>query len=308
MAELYTNKYLMRKFGRQHQFDTPDFFKCSNMEEAWNVWALRKTKMIMKPLDGNSSRGVYTINEQRDITEHFKDCISFSKAEKSVLLEEYIDGTEFTVDGIKTQQGHVSLAVSEKKHYSHNENIACSLYFSNKSEKYDYDRLRRINDTFVDLTGLPFGLTHAEYKCRDDKFYLIEIGARGGGNLISAVIVPLMSGVDNYGYLIDKTLNKRCNENISIDSGLCERCAVLQFFDTDGRVGTVRRIVGEDYLKRCKNIIDYCIDCKEGDSVTLAVDDSKRLGYYIAYGENKEELERVIRKVAESFRIVLEDA
>lgn len=307
MAELYTNKYLMRQFGKEHNFDTPSFCKCSNMNQAIEVYDVLNVKMIMKPLDSNSSRGVYTINNKNDIMEHYNDCIKFSKTEKSVLMEEYIDGTEFTVDGVKTEKGHISLAISEKKHYDYNENIACTLYFSHQNENYDYNKLREINDLFVNLTGLPYGLTHAEYKYKDGKFYLIEIGARGGGNLISALIVPLISGIDNYEYLIQKTLNERCNEDITIAPEFCERCAILQFFDTEGKEGVVSNILGEEYLKECKNIVSYHIYCKIGDVVKRAEDDSKRIGYYIAYGENKDELDRIIENVHSSLKIVLEE-
>lgn len=307
MAKLYTNKYLMRQFGKKHNFDTPFFNKCNNIDQAIEIYDTLNVKMIMKPLDSNSSRGVYTINNKNDIVKHFNDCIKFSKTEKSVLLEEYIDGTEFTVDGIKTEQGHVSLAVSEKKHYDYNENIACTLYFSHKNENYNYNKLREINDLFVNLTGLPFGLTHAEYKYKDGKFYLIEIGARGGGNLISAIIVPLVSGVDNYEYLIQKTLNGKCNENVVIAPEFYERCAILQFFDTEGKEGVVSNILGEEYLRNCKNIVDYHIYCKIGDVVKSAEDDSKRIGYYIAYGESKDELECIIKNVHTFLKIVLEE-
>ena len=223
-----------------------------------------------------------------------------------MLLEEYIDGTEFTVDGIKTEQGHISLAISEKKHYSYNENIASSLYFSHKNDRYDYEELRRVNDQFVNLSGLPFGLTHAEYKYKDGRFYLIEIGARGGGNLISAIIVPLVSGIDNYDYLIKKTVGEECEEKICISDKFKERCAVLFFFDTDGKEGIVKEIRGEDYLKNCKHIVDYCLYCKVGDRVINAADDSKRIGYYIAYGENEYELQKLISDVNNSFKIDLE--
>lgn len=264
MGELYTNKYKMRLFGRKHDFDTPFFVKCSTKEEAVKTFQAFGRKMILKPMDANSSRGVYSVECENDILLHFKDSISFSKIERSILLEEYIEGTEFTVDGIKTEKGHLSLAISEKKHYAYNENIACSLYFSHKSSRYDYDRLRSINDRFVMLSGLPFGLTHAEYKYKNGRFYLIEIGARGGGNLISASIVPLLSGVDTYDYLIDKTMGRECNENIKIDDKFTERCAVLSFFNTDGREGIVKEIRGEEYLEKCESILAYSVSCKKG--------------------------------------------
>lgn len=307
MGELYTNKYKMRVFGKKHDFDTPFFCKCDDLETAVSSFRAFSGKMILKPMDANSSRGVYSIENEKDLIAHFNDSVSFSKIEQSVLLEEYIEGTEFTVDGIKTEKGHVSLAISEKKHYSYNENIACSLYFSHKNDRFNYDRLREINDRFVELSGLPFGLTHAEYKYKDGKFYLIEIGARGGGNLISASIVPLVAGVDTYDYLIDKTLGRVCNEEIAVSEKFWDRCAILNFFDVEGAEGIVKEIRGEDYLANNEHIVEYSINCKEGDRIENAADDSKRIGFYIAYGESRQELDHIIRETERSFQIVLEE-
>lgn len=306
MGELYTDKYKMRVFGQRYGFDTPLFYKCRQLSDAIRAFKSFGRKMIMKPLDANSSRGVYSINSEDDVRLYFEDTLSFSKKERNILLEEYIEGTEFTVDGIKTANGHISLAISEKKHYSYNENIACSLYFSYKNTEYDYDGLREINNRFVELSGLPFGLTHAEYKYRGGKYYLMEIGARGGGNLISACIVPLVSGVDVYDYLIDKALGKNCRENITVSKKNMQRCAALMFFDTNGREGVVKEIEGEDYLMECRNIVDYAVYCKKGDHIVNASDDSKRIGYYIAYGENAKELDHIIHEVKTRFRIVLQ--
>lgn len=307
MAELYTNKYKMRLFCQKHNLCTPQFYKCSSIEMGIKNFIESGTKMIMKPLDSNSSRGVYTINSKEDIRNYFEKTVQFSKGEKSVLLEEYIDGTEFTVDGIMTDHGHVSLAISKKKHYNYNENIASSLYFSHKDADYDYEELKRVNDQYVNLSGLSFGLTHAEYKFKDGRFYLIEIGARGGGNLISAKIVPLLSGVDNYEYLIDESIGVHYDKNIAIKNNYKARCAVLQFFDTEVREGTVKEIKGDYYLKDNPRILDYCIYCNIGDKISEADNDSKRIGYYIAYGENERELQQIIDNVNKYFKIVVED-
>ncbi len=306
MAELYTNKALMRKFGEKNGFATPRYFECGTAEQAVQAFHMLHTKMIMKPIDSNSSRGVYTIYDEKDIRRNFQNSMMYSKGEKKILLEEYIDGTEFTVDGIKTDLGHVSLAVSEKKHYSFNENIACSLYFSYTNDRFDYEKLRDINDRFVNLSGLPYGLTHAEYKYKDGQFYLIEIGARGGGNLISAEIVPLISGVDNYGYLIDKTVGEKCDEKIYIDEKMKSRCAVLKFFDSPDQSGILRKIIGEDFLKENEKVISYNINCQVGDKIVPAEDDSKRIGYYIAYGESREELDQLMQQIEDTFELIVE--
>lgn len=306
-AELYTNKLWMRKFCKENNFVTPEFKECFTIEDAIDFYVQLNKKMIIKPLDSNSSRGVYTINSVDDIKKHFEEAKGYSKVEKAVLCEEYIDGTEFTVDGIVTDKGHVSLAISEKAHYKHNPNVACTLFFSHKNQKYDYDLLRRVNDSYVDLTGLPYGLTHAEYKFNNGKYYLIEIGARGGGNLIGSDIVPLISGVDNYSYLIEKSLGHEVTENFVISDKFIDRCVILQFFDTIEKEGRVKEIEGLDILKKNPNVVAYRLNFKTGDIVRKAKDDSARIGFYIAYGETREALESLKNKINSTIKIKLEE-
>lgn len=306
-AELYTNKLRMREFCKEHGFANPEYQICYTLEEAVQFFESLNKKMIIKPLDSNSSRGVYTIHNIEELQENFGKALSYSKIENAVLCERYIEGTEFTVDGLMTSNGHISLAISEKYHYKHNPNIACTLFFSYDNDKFDYDLLRKVNDEYVNKTGLPFGLTHAEYKYEDGKYYLIEIGARGGGNLIGSHIVPLISGVDNYTYLIEKTLGKETEETYSINEKYKKRCVVLDFFDTPNKGGKVTAIKGRDVLENGSNIIAYKLNFDIGDEIKEAENDSARIGFYIAYAESKQELEQLMNEIKQAFQIELED-
>lgn len=306
MAELYTNKFAMREFGIKNGIPTPEYKICKSKEEAIEFFEGLGKKIIIKPLDSNSSRGVFTVNSVEDLDEHFDEALSFSHIHKAVLCERYITGTEFTIDGIVTKTGHVCLAVSEKHHYEHNENIADELFFSHHNERFDYDLLRKTNDMFVDKSGLKYGLTHAEYKYEDGQFWLIEIGARGGGNYIGSTIVPLMSGVDNYEYIINKTLGNETNENLFVDKTLWDRCCVLKFFDTPNNGGVVKNIHGIDFMEECENVVDYSLNFGIGDTIEPAVNDSARIGYYIAYAESREALRDLMNKIESGFIIDLE--
>ena len=306
MAELYTNKFAMREFGIKNGIPTPEYRICKTKEEAVDFLACLGKRIIIKPLDSNSSRGVFTVDSKEDLDKHFDETLSFSHIHKAVLCERYITGTEFTVDGIVTKNGHISLAVSEKHHYEHNENIADELFFSHYSDRFDYDLLRKTNNMFVDKSGLKYGLTHAEYKYEDGKFWLIEIGARGGGNYIGSTIVPLMSGVDNYEYIINKTLGRETNEDLFVDKRLWDRCCVLKFFNTPGNGGVVKNIYGLDFLDGCENVVDYSLNFGVGDTIQPAVNDSARIGYYIAYADSGNELRTLMNKIESRFKIDLE--
>lgn len=304
MAQLYTNKVKMREFLETHGLPCPAFKICHSLEEAVIFFRNIGKQMIIKPIDSNSSHGVFTIHCEEDLKMHFEETKSFSRMDKAVICEQYIHGTEFTVDGIKSEYGHVCLAISEKKHYDYNENVAYELFFSYENPKFDYNRLREINDQYVNQSGLPFGLTHAEYKYENGEYYLIEIGARGGGNLISAEIVPCMSGYDNYEALIKMALGEDLSEMPRVDEKLKNRCAVLEFFDAPGKGGVVTKIEGEDFLRENENILSYKFNFQVGDTIKPAVCDTSRIGFYIAFAESRQELVALMKEIKAKVKFI----
>ena len=307
-AELYTNKYMMREFCRANGFPTPEYEKCKTVDDAIKFMRKLGCDIIIKPLDSNASHGVFLVSDEDTLKKRFSESLFFSRYEKSVIVERYIKGTEFTVDGIKTAQNHYSLAVSEKKHYKHNCNIANELYFSHINNEFDYNALKRQNDLFVNKSGLLYGFTHAEYKYENGKFYLIEIAARGGGNLISGCIVQHMSGYDTYKYLIENALKiNNLSQEFELNAQYINRVAVLKFFDTPNNGGFVKDIKGEEFLDNLNEIVDWNFRFKVGDYIEPAVNDSVRIGYYIACSENRNCLDKIIKTVDENVRILIDN-
>ncbi|MBP5442051.1 MAG: ATP-grasp domain-containing protein [Treponema sp.] len=306
-ASLYTNKHEMRLFGKKNGLNTPDFALCSSIQDVKDFVSSNGLPIIIKPLDSNSSRGVFLINDESELEKRFDETLSYSHVSKKILAEQYINGTEFTIDGVVINNKHYSLAISEKKHYAHNPNIAYELFFTHKNENFDYELLRDTNDKFVNLSKLENGcFTHAEYKYQDGKFYLIEIGARGGGNLISAEIVPIMTGFDNYEYLINQALGTETKiSSVDIDN-TSERCAVLYFFDTPGNGGVVKKILGTEILKNDLHVLKFELNFKEGDKIEKAKNDAARIGYFIAYEDSKKQLEELICEVVDNFTVEYE--
>lgn len=308
-AALFTNKYQMRCFCRDHGLNTPEFCECETPEEVIAFMSDIKQKnnasVIMKPLDSQSSRGVYIIENEETVREHFEETKQYSSGKKAVIVERYIHGTEFTVDGIIIGGKHYSLAVSEKKHYNYNPNVASELFFSYDNGKYDYGKLRAQNDKLVDLAELPFGITHAEYKYEDGEFYLIEIAARGGGTRISSDIVPLMTGIDNYQILIEAALGNDMQPDIKEKIKTMDkyRCAVLKFLDTEQDGETVLKINGRDEIMADPKVLELHLEFKEGERIYKAKDDRSRIGFYIAYGDTREELRQRMEWVERTLQV-----
>lgn len=300
---LFLDKNRMRNHLEKCGFNTVRYRSCEELEDAIGFFRSVKCKMIMKPADSSASRGVFSINNEDDIRKYFKVSQNANRRSRDVQLEEYIEGYEFSVDGICIDGKHYSLGVSRKKQYSYNENLDKELYFSYYDSDFDYDALREYNDEIAESTGLPFGMTHAEYKYSNGRFHFIEMAARGGGMFISTMIIPFISGVDTVKILIESSLGEQVTESIEVNDQFKNRCGVLKFLSPPNeQSGIVRCIDGVDVLKQ-KGIVKYSFDCKVGDYVKHADDGTNRLGYYIAVGETKRELDKIMRSVDENIVI-----
>ncbi|MBO6251531.1 MAG: ATP-grasp domain-containing protein [Muribaculaceae bacterium] len=303
-AALYTDKFLMREFSKQHGLKYPEYKFCKTVEDAVALLKEINRPIIIKPLDSNASHGVFKCSNEEEVRKHFEESMSFSRVEKSVLAERFIVGTEFTIDGVKTPHGHYTMAISEKKHFAHNESIANELLFSHYNPRFDYDKLRATNDAFVMKSNLQFGFTHAEYKYEDGEYYLIEIAARGGGNMISSCITNYMTGYDTYRYLVECATGNVHDEDFSLRPEFKDRAAVLKFFETPGGGGKVREIRGLDYIESEPDIKHYRLNFKIGDTIENALNDSVRIGFYIVCSENMQKLREVIKNIENNFQII----
>lgn len=299
VAERFTNKYKMREFALKAGVAIPKYKLCYTIAEAADF--LQEVPVsIIKPLDSQSSRGIHIVTEREKIEKYFDDCIQYSNAKKAILIEEFIDGPEFTVDGVKTSREYVVTAISEKSHYKYNPNVANRLMFTNHNSRFDYDRLRRENADMIAAMGLPFGLTHTEYKYKDGKFYLIETAARGGGTKISSDIAMLVSGINcNELYL-----NMLTGGSEDIIRKSKYECAVLGFFDF--RPGRVTGISGIEKAMGQPGVHDISLEVQVGDQLGQAQDDRSRCGYYILFADSLQELNDRERRLRETVKVITE--
>jgi len=308
IMKLFLNKNLMRDHLEKVGFNNVRYKYCESVEEAIRFFNEVGKKAIIKPVDSSASKGVFTVNAVEDIKNHFEECSFNNRRKNKIIIEEYIEGIEFTVDGLCVNGKHITLAISKKDHFKYNENIANELFFSYSDSEFNYEQLREINDRIAESTGMPFGMTHSEYKYENGEFHFIEMSARGGGVFIGTSIVPYVSGVDNVKHYILASIDKRYDYQISYNEINKLRCGILKFFDcSTTQALTVNAIKGLDYIEGEKNIIQYELFFNIGDKIKRAADDSERIGYYIALAETQDELMSITENVNEKFSVIFEE-
>lgn len=296
-AALFTNKYMMREFGRLHGFPTPAYYLCSDVEESETAASKIGYPVVIKPIDSQASKGVCRVENVEELKTHYTEAAGYS-TNGAVLVEEYITGEEFTVEGFMASGKHCTLGISEKCNYSKSVMITRSLRYVPESAKCDYAKLEQAHDSWMDLTQLSFGITHAEYIYSNGRYYLVEVAARGGGSGISSEIVPWISGVDCESLLLDAVLDGVIRRPKKIHSS---RCALLEFYRLPS--GMVQSVNGVARAKGFPGVVDVVVHQAPGTVTRELTDATNRAGYFILRASDEAELSRLRDLVLETVRV-----
>lgn len=306
----FTDKYLMRKAAKAAGIAVPEFNQAFSLAEAVDIAESMSYPLIIKPADSSGSRGVRRVNSAEDLKREFDATKAYSMSGK-VILESFIEGVVYCVDGYAVDNEHCNLVLGITEQFDLPERfIPAMRMFS--SIKCVNDRLGQMllaeNKKLVTSMKLPFGITHAEYiyNAAEDKVYLTEIAARGGGNYISSDLTTLATGFDTNEALIDyvvegiirKVEPDKLNDKVSayVDFG----------FPADG---VVKSIAGLDALKKipgvCKIHMENCCVGKKAERLT---DGTKRYGMILIVADNEDECRNIIAKVKDTLVVEIETA
>lgn len=222
-----TNKHLMREAFEKGNAPSPISILTANAEDAWshlqNDFA---TDGILKPSRNSGSRGIAKVTrnmDKDDFVKAYNVALNESR-DKSVLIEQFIDGPEFSIEIIVWNSEVNVLTVTDKKttgapHFVELGHNQPSCY-----SKEDVETLKTAAVAGVKALGVNNCACHAEAKLMDGKAYLMEIGARLGGDFISTELTHLSTGIDMVAAAIDVALGMEPDLSIKEEpKGACIR-------------------------------------------------------------------------------------
>lgn len=197
-----TNKYLMREQFRKHSIPSPKYIIAS--ENAVNMDL--QYPLIVKPTDRSGSRGVQKIQSKEEL----KKSILRAQEEsfkKEVIIEEFVEGDEISVEAISFKGEHYILQITDKV-------TTGAPYFvelehhqpSSISSKYKVKIVKIVKKALTAL-HIEYGASHSELKITPNgEIKVIEIGARMGGDFIGSHLVYLSTGYDFLKGVIEVSL------------------------------------------------------------------------------------------------------
>ena len=297
-----TNKHLMREAFEKYGAPSPVSRCFKNVELAWGCFCTDfKGDAILKPSRNSGSRGIAKIPYNIK-GEEFE--VLFERAKKesrddSVMLEQFIEGPEFSVEVIVWQGEPHVLAVTDKK-------TTEAPYFvelgHNQPSLFSEEIQQKLKDGAIagcKALGLTNCAAHCELKVQNGEAYLMEIGARMGGDFISTELTHLSSGIDMVAATIDTVLGVEPNlYPIEEKHGVA-----IRYFTP--KPGKVLSIENTEALNR-PDVYDAEIYVKPGDEVKEVKSSLDRSGHVIVTASTAKEAITAAERLIEEVKIVTE--
>lgn len=222
-----TNKHLMRQAFEQYGAPSPKSILTENVEDAWNhLQNDFETDGILKPSRNSGSRGIAKVTRDMPKEDFIKayEIALLESRDKSVLIEQFIEGPEFSIEIIVWNHNVYVLTVTDKKttEAPHFVELGHSQPSCRTAEEVEILKAAAIAG--VKALGVNNCACHAEAKLMDGKAYLMEIGARLGGDFISTELTHLSTGIDMVAAAINCALGvEPCLEPTEEKHGVCIR-------------------------------------------------------------------------------------
>lgn len=187
----------------------PKFFNFQTLEEYNECVKSFKFPFIVKPNDSRGTFGVSIVRKKDEIIDAFFYAISNSPS-RNGIIEKFIIGSLFTVDGFCFDNGHKSLAVASRTFTEGPYPITKEIVYPAKTTEKIINKLKKAHSSVVKSLKYKKGHTHGEYIVdKNDCVFLVECTNRGGGVFTSSTIVPRVSGINLNQALINQFLNKK---------------------------------------------------------------------------------------------------
>lgn len=204
-----TNKHLMRKAFEKGNAPSPKSILAQDAEDAWSRLQNEfDTDAILKPSRNSGSRGIAKVSrnmDKGDFIRAYDEALSESR-DHSVLIEQFIEGPEFSIEMIVWQGEIHVLTVTDKKTTGAPHFVELGHNQPSCFSDAEVETLKAAAVAGVRALGVNNCACHAEAKLMNGKAYLMEVGARLGGDFISTELTHLSTGIDMVAAAIDVAL------------------------------------------------------------------------------------------------------
>lgn len=293
-----TNKEAMRQRAKEIGLGIPGFQSCSSLEEALEAAANFGYPVILKPVDSASSRGVSVVENETELRAFFDTSLSASVS-GTVLVEEFMTGTEGSVEALVANGKAVILGICDKAKSPLPYRYDLQLNYPGNYSENQFRNIESFIQKLVSGYEIQNGVIHVEIMVHEQDVRLIEFAIRGCGSKVITHLMPASRGFDVLTWLLSAAFG-----SIAPISLTQYKPGMLKFIMLPQ--GVIASVSGIETAKQIDGVLDCDIERKAGDQIGIIPDGRSRPGYLLAVADSKTQLEEVVQRAMETIKVTME--
>jgi len=315
-ADRSRNKLQAREAFRLAGLPTPEFQAVSLLDDPGALAAGTTYPAVLKPLALSGSRGVIRVNDPREFGAAFERLrtlmmstdirVERDAAHDAALIESFIGGEEYAVEGVMTRGAFQLFAIFDKPDPLDGPFFEESIYLTPSRQG------AAVQQAIVDAVsraalalGLHHGPIHAECRVNPAGVYVLEVAARPIGGLCSkALRFEQASAPDDAVSLEEVLLRHALGEDVRAYRRESQASGVMMI--PIPQRGILRGVDGIDAARSVANVDEVRITAKL-DTVLVPLPEGRSyLGFIFAHAADVAVVDQALREAHARLRFVID--
>ncbi len=266
-----TDKARMKKVLQSHNIATPYSTEVCSEQELLSLNI--KYPVIVKASDRSAGRGVALAENEQELRTYYQEAVEVS-FNKIVLVEEYVDAPQYSIETISSQGQHQVVAITQMGFSGPPHFVETTHQLPATISKKEQQLITQFAFESLKAFDIQYGACHIEIRMPNGKPTMIEIASRMGG--WRHWMVESALAIDYLQLILDASLDKP----ITLQT------------DSEPKFAVVRTIFGpkdyDEYLDRKEKNIEFVIDLvKQGQPSNDATNLIEAHGFYITLEDSE---------------------
>lgn len=236
--------------------------------------------VIVKPRDNSGSRGVKLCRTKEELEQSMAEALEYSKLD-SVLVEEFIEGPEYSIEGLHYDGKSEVIQFTEKKTTEFPYNVELGHIQPANISEDNKQKIREIVAKIGKTLKFENCPSHTELKINERGIFVIETSPRLGGDYITSTLTPLSTGIN----MEDQLLHIALGENVDTQTVRVEKASGVCFLNLPcGKVTAIDPAINE--VRTWPNVYSFATSLKVGDEIHPITSSLNRYGQFIVFEDS----------------------
>ena len=251
--------------------------------------------VIIKPRDNSGSRGVKLCRSKEELEASMSEAFEVSKLD-TILVEEFIEGPEYSIEGLHHDGKSEVIQFTEKKTTEFPYNVELGhIQPANISEENQL-KIREIVAKIGKALKFENCPSHTELKINERGIYVIETSPRLGGDYITSTLTPLSTGVN----VEDELLKIAIGQTINPEPKPLQYSGVRFFAFEAGCL--IKHVPNVELVTSWPHVVDFSFNLKEGEKVNRITSSLNRYGHLTLIAGNRDSIEDAFEKYEKAIK------